>query len=408
MSGLKFAVLWGCLVLAPLNARAGTAALSFDLSAYPSSVCLSQLVTVIGTVNNGGSGTAVSVSTPAALIQIGTGGFLLRSAPPVQGLTLPQGASAQFTYTYSAIGTGSVRFSGLAVGTDLDSDGPISSAAANSGTLNITVPAILGVSGVSQFPASVPACGGAFTVIVSVANNGGAALSSVSVVARVRGGTSGGTLLSAVAPSLVPVIASGASAQFTFTGQPTAGSGGGPWTQDYTVFVQGINSCDGSIQSDSASSSSINVTGTECSPTPSPTLTPSATATATATASPLPPAPSITATFTLLPTQPPAPTVTRTIELSTIQIAPGQGNVAVLNSARGNQLCLAFQHPVVVAACLVYNFVGELVATDSDVLRNPCLSTDNLAPGVYFVRIEAVLGDGRPVSALKKAVVLPP
>jgi uncharacterized repeat protein (TIGR01451 family) len=95
------------------------ASLICGISAYPDPASVGQQITVIMTVTNTGSATAINVSPFSFSLLLGTGSAFMVSGPIPFSVVLPAGTSQNFTWVFDAAGTGSVCFSGSAQGTDV-------------------------------------------------------------------------------------------------------------------------------------------------------------------------------------------------------------------------------------------------------------------------------------------------
>ncbi|HRU40057.1 MAG TPA: hypothetical protein P5511_09280, partial [Candidatus Goldiibacteriota bacterium] len=125
------------------------ATLSASMAVYPSSVNLGSVVTVTLTVtNSAGSASANNVSpTPVNLSpRIGGGGVQLLTSPSPINSDIAGGASRTYTWTFSAVGTGTVNFSARAIGTDANSLILVSTNSVMSNTLTIANKAVLAAS----------------------------------------------------------------------------------------------------------------------------------------------------------------------------------------------------------------------------------------------------------------------
>jgi hypothetical protein len=132
------------------------------------------------------------------------------------------------------------------------------------------------------------------------------------------------------------------------------------------------------------------------SPTPSPTFTASPTATLSFTSSPTytttpttTPTPTITPTWTESPTSTVSPTALPTVA------APSQQFLAPNPAHVGDSVCLGFGGETVTTHWDLYNFIGERVGTLAAPAQVwPCYDTGSLAPGMYFVMVDATKPDG--------------
>jgi hypothetical protein len=139
-------------------------------------VSVGQILTVIATVTNVGTGSAVSVTT--ALSNVGTAGLSVSATPAALGQTIISGTAATYTYTFSASAAGVVAVSVTTHGYD---------------TLNTTLTAATGfATGVTVQAASALAIslnlqpatvsvGQFLTAFVTVTNTGGALATGVTL-----------------------------------------------------------------------------------------------------------------------------------------------------------------------------------------------------------------------------------
>jgi hypothetical protein len=75
---------------------------------------------------------------------------------------------------------------------------------------------------------------------------------------------------------------------------------------------------------------------------------------------------------------------------------------------RGEDLCVAFPQPVASSTLIFYNGDGEKVADlTTGGGGNPCLKTDAIAPGIYYVKVQATLSDGSAVEKFIRVAILP-
>jgi plastocyanin len=74
----------------------------------------------------------------------------------------------------------------------------------------------------------------------------------------------------------------------------------------------------------------------------------------------------------------------------------------------GRPLCLAFTTAPLRTLCELYNSKGERAAKESfSGAGNACLGTQNLAPGLYFARIEEEDASGAFKANIQKIIILP-
>jgi hypothetical protein len=115
-------------------------ALQASLAATPAAVTLGQGVTVRMTVRNL-AGEAMNGVAPSALTISGTAGFSYASGPAPASATVASGDQQVFTWTYTANGVGSARFTAAASGVGASSGTPQSALPATSGAVQVFQPA---------------------------------------------------------------------------------------------------------------------------------------------------------------------------------------------------------------------------------------------------------------------------
>ena len=188
-------------------------AASISVPAYRN---IGQWITVRMTVTNNGQAAANNIALPTVLTVEGTGGAVRINGPLGLPANIAGGASAVFTWTYSAAGSGSVVFKATASAVDANSLMTVNSNQAASNVLNIQTPASLSAS-VSAVPATA-GTGYPITVVVNVSNTGMASAANVSVIevddAQVSLGNA--NLVSGVIPSAPVTINGGGSSAFTW------------------------------------------------------------------------------------------------------------------------------------------------------------------------------------------------
>lgn len=203
----------------------------------PASLTGGQPFTATMVVKNLGTATAKNV-LPAALLPSattlsGTASAVTTTAPAA--VDIAGGATAAFTWTYQASGTGTFSLAALAQGTDQATGALLNSPLATSNAGTVTAPSSLVVTSVSV-PTFVTR-GQTFTVSLTVRNTGAAAANGVvpnpnpaTVVAT--GGAGAATASAPAAKNIAP----GASATFTwsFTEDGTA-----PGTLSFTAGARG-------------------------------------------------------------------------------------------------------------------------------------------------------------------------
>lgn len=192
----------------------GGAALAGMLSAGPAYPYVGQTVAVTMTVTNIGYSAASNVRpTPLPLTLLGTGGVTLVSGPtPASVATLAAGASASFTWRYTAAAPGGVQWRGKADGEDALLGVGLTTGLVTSNQVTISHPAAL--TAAFQTPATVNV-GQSFAVTLVATNP------SLGTVQNVTPGpltlsSPRATYTSGPSPASVAQLNSGASANFVW------------------------------------------------------------------------------------------------------------------------------------------------------------------------------------------------
>ena len=141
----------------------------------PSTVNTGQLVTVVMRVTNTGAADAVNVSPNNIFATSASTGGMIPVEPPVAPLTVSGTASggtntAEFTWVYSAAGTGTSAFSCNVTGYDENSGNAVISAMDESNYVTIQVPAAI-IASINAAP-SYLGTGSYITVVMEVVNIG--------------------------------------------------------------------------------------------------------------------------------------------------------------------------------------------------------------------------------------------
>ncbi len=199
----------------------------------PVAACVGQVFTVMATISNTGQAIATGVGVPDPLSVEGPGSVALLSSP-VGLTTLIGGGSVTLTWTYSAAGLGSVRFTATATGTEGNSGQPISSGPFTSALFTVNAPSVLEAAG--SGPALAPV-GTLFDVMLTVSNTGAGPALGVAPQVTVSPGASP-VILQGVSPSATVPIAAGGMQTFTWT---YSVSGWGAST--FSLSVTGSDSC---------------------------------------------------------------------------------------------------------------------------------------------------------------------
>lgn len=184
------------------------AAISATLSVPATPVDTGQQFQVTMQVQNTGDSTA-SLVTPGPLAA-SLGGVTLVSGPAPADIA--GGASASFTWTYTAATVGSLTFSGGAAGTDAVSGAAVTAAQATSAALAVQSPAVLSAT-LSLAPAKA-SLGQTLTLTLHVSNGGGADAKAVAPAAPTPTGPGTATLLTSPSAATVPA---GGATDFVWT-----------------------------------------------------------------------------------------------------------------------------------------------------------------------------------------------
>jgi hypothetical protein len=85
--------------------------------------------------------------------------------------------------------------------------------------------------------------------------------------------------------------------------------------------------------------------------------------------------------------------------------APQAGLIGPVPLPKGRPLCLSSAGSPHNFDLTLYNISGERVATMAG--NDPCVQTQALAPGIYYVWVKATMGDGSSVDRWQKIVIAP-
>jgi hypothetical protein len=193
---------------AALNIPSIDAALT---AVVPGTVSSGQNVTVIMNVANNGTGDAINVA-PSAVSVFGSAGMSYLSGPSPAATGILSGASAQFTWVYTATSAGTSVFSIKVSGTDSGSLKAITSAPVWSNTVTVQQPASL-IASLSAVPPQATV-GQIITLTLAVTNNGGTMAQQSFGAAPVITGSGSAIGLSAPVPADIPA---GSNALFVWT-----------------------------------------------------------------------------------------------------------------------------------------------------------------------------------------------
>ncbi len=178
----------------------------------PTVVNRGQWFTVTMLVTNNG-GAASNSTLPLPLNIDGPAGAIIQIAPSPAAIA--PGASAIFTFTYSAAGTGTLSFRGNASGTDENSLASVTSAETSSAIMRINKPASL-VMNISKAQIGTVGTGEFIDIVLSVTNTGDTAALDVTPTAIALGGAGFAGYVSGCVPQNVTSLAGGASAFFAW------------------------------------------------------------------------------------------------------------------------------------------------------------------------------------------------
>jgi len=85
----------------------------------------------------------------------------------------------------------------------------------------------------------------------------------------------------------------------------------------------------------------------------------------------------------------------------------GKAVLAPVPAKAGQPLRLYFEQPPVSGCCRIYNLGGEKVAEmNFENQPNPCIATQQLAPGIYLARIKVQYQDGSSKILIQKVAIL--
>jgi hypothetical protein len=192
----------------------GRAALLAGLSATPPVVAPGAAVTLTLELSNPGTAPVTGI-VPATPVVGGTGLVdpVAQGPVPASIATLPAGAGASISWTYTARGTGSLGFAVSASGTDGFSGSPLLATASVQNAVTVTGGS-LAVIGLTASP-TTGAVGAPVTLTLDLANRGA---STVSVTAVTPAATPAATAACSTPAPAVPVaVPAGGTARFSWT-----------------------------------------------------------------------------------------------------------------------------------------------------------------------------------------------
>ncbi|HPD19474.1 MAG TPA: hypothetical protein PLF61_07405, partial [Candidatus Goldiibacteriota bacterium] len=221
------------------------ASLQSSISAIPEYAGVGWTITIVMSVTNAGQADAISVA-PSLLISPESSGTATQISVPSSPVTITGGSSHSFTWTYSAASTGSVIFSGNAMGSDANNNNALLSAVTTD-TTYIQTPAALS-SSIVVTPVTISS-GQIFTIRMFVTNTGMASAVSVTPSSLIKFGGAGHAYYSGPVPVSANIPGGGTSV-FTWTYSAT-----GPGTLWYSGNASGTDSLNNTVISSIPSAS---------------------------------------------------------------------------------------------------------------------------------------------------------
>jgi hypothetical protein len=197
-------------------------------------------------VSNTGGSTALGV-TPSNLVKLGTGNFAHYSGPAPASAPIAAGASAWFTWTYSASSAGNLAVNSNVSGNAQYSNALVTSSPSSSTFITIQSPASLSAALYAPSYANISQ---AITVIMVITNTGNAAANGVTPTALIQTGTGGAVYASGATPGWANIAGNGGTAVYTWVY-----SAGGTGTLVFsgqasgTDFNSGFTAATGSVTS---------------------------------------------------------------------------------------------------------------------------------------------------------------
>ncbi|HPI04373.1 MAG TPA: hypothetical protein PKZ78_11105, partial [Candidatus Goldiibacteriota bacterium] len=189
-------------------------ALAQDMFIEPAVASVGQRITIRMNVTNSGASTAEGV-VPSALIKLGSASYNISSGPVPASQSIASGASAQFTWTYTATGAGSLAVNAYSKGYAQYSKTTITATAVSSNFITIESPASL--SSALSIDGTKFNIGQDVTVYMTVTNSGTAAANNVAPNPLNYTDASTGGLIPVSGPDPASVtVAGNTSAVFTW------------------------------------------------------------------------------------------------------------------------------------------------------------------------------------------------
>ncbi len=219
------------------------------INVAPAALDSGQSTTVIMTVSNSGDEPASGVA-PSTLSNIGSGGILVLTGPLSGSTSIAAGGSTSFTWTYTAVGTGTLVLSGNATGVDTLTLAALSSTPTASNLVSVQSPASLLISSFVASPSPI-GTGSFGTVVLGVSNTGQTTAVSVSITGLAASVPAALSVTSGPLPASVASIPSGGVAFFTYTYSAVAASG----SVAFTASARGFDAFDNSTKTSAVASS---------------------------------------------------------------------------------------------------------------------------------------------------------
>jgi hypothetical protein len=189
-------------------------ALAQDITLQPAVASVGQRVTIIMNVTNSGASTAEGV-VPSALIKLGTASYTLAQSPVPASVNIAAGASASFTWAYTATGAGSLAVNAYSKGYAQYSKTTVTATAVSSNFITIESPASL--SSALSIDGTMFNIGQDVRVYMTVTNSGTAIANVVMPNPLNYSAASTGGLIPVSGPDPVSAtVGTGTSAVFTW------------------------------------------------------------------------------------------------------------------------------------------------------------------------------------------------
>lgn len=213
------------------------------MASLPSAVSTGQTFVASLVVTNTGTalarGVAIAPGAPAFTAISGTAAATVGGAAPAP-VDIPGGASHTFRWDLTASGAGALEFTAGVTGTDANSLAPIASGNTTSNAAQVLAPTALVVSQVAA-PSTIGRSQ-AFSVTVSVRNNGGTAANNVLPQVPLQVAATGLAAATMTQAPAAQAIAAGATATFSFSYVET---GTGTGTLAFSSGATGVSATTG-------------------------------------------------------------------------------------------------------------------------------------------------------------------